>query len=913
MTNRLSKSLAMLMLTALPLAPIGSQAATDVSAERPLGRLFTPLPTTDTSRVLDVYSQKPPTPVLSPTQATTPPPLGVLLNPLADGDQAKTASPLPTTSGANLQGIQTPAAASMKTGSDVSGQRPLGLLLDQTSFAPDPQYLSNAPAEKEARKTASKTPIYAPAPLNWDQSGANGDRPLGTLLMPGTYRRSSPPDQPSSDIRPLTAVSTVAQPDQVSTAQEEPAVNFSADEMSFDRENGAVRAAGNVEVSYQDRTLSADEVIYNRNTNEVIALGNVVIQEPTRETVYGDKIEISGDLKDGVILNIGIILQDRSRIAGASATRSGGVKTQLNHAVYSPCSLCEDDPNKPPVWQIKAVNVTHDKNAKTVEYEDAWLEFFGVPVFYTPYFRHPDPTVKRKSGFLFPTFGNSSDLGTIIHTPIFWNIAPNEDATITPILMTAENPILAVEYRNLQRAGQLTANGSLTASPGDAVVGSAEEGRYGMRGHIESEGRFDINQAWRWGFDGNWTSDDTYLRRYGFASPSTLKSQIYTESFKGQNYFSLKALSFQSLQDSVRSETIPVVLPLADFNYIGDKDRLGGTTNFDFNFLALTREEGLDTRRLSARSRWQRPFIGKLGDVYNVSFGLNSDFYHVNELVRGANTSNFDGFSYRLTPEAALEWRMPFEKSDGKISQVIEPIASFIWSPYGGNSRDIPNEDSIELEFDDTNLFRTNRFSGLDRVEGGPRTVYGLKWGAFGADGGKTNVFVGQSWRPKKDDAYAEGSGLENNFSDVVARVQVAPGPHLKASYRTRLSQEDLQPKRHEFNASGGIPALTIGGNYTFLERQAGSEFPGREELSMVATSQIDRYWRTGFNGTRDIDAGEMRSAGMYLTYEDECLVFTSKLSRTFFQDRDLEPTDSITFNLVFKTLGEVKTGGSVF
>lgn len=888
-------------------------AATDVSAERPLGRLFSPLPEVQKGNIPDVFSAT--TSVGDPSASDQPisaPPLGMLLNTLSDGDRAKTDSPLATSPDFQFKGSVVPLGTPITKGSNVSETRPLGLLLDQTTYrARPPGQLSRTRGEN---LPATSTPTYSAPPLAWDRQGATGARPLGTLLVPGSYRPSAPVGQTSRQtrIQGVSSQPTLSAPTAPERAQP-PNVNFSADEMGFDRESGIVTARGSVEVSYQDRILRADKVTYNRSTNEVVAEGNVVIIEPTAETVFGDRIEVSGDLRDGFILNIGIILQDRSRIAGTSATHSSGVKTQLNHAVYSPCNLCKEDPNKAPVWQIKAVNVTHDKEAQIIEYKDAWLEFFGVPVFYTPYFRHPDPTVKRQSGLLFPTLGNSSDLGTIFQLPFFWNISPNEDATITPILMTAENPILAIQYRNLLVDGAVNVEASLTASPDDAANASAEEGRHGLRGHIESEGRFDINEAWRWGFDGNWTTDDTYLRRYGFGAPSTLESQIYAESFRRQNYFSIKALSFQGLQSGDRSETTPVVLPMVDFNYVGDKDRFGGTTNFDFNFLALTREEGLDTRRLSARSKWQRPFVGKLGDIYNVSFGLNSDLYHVNELSRGINRSNFDGFSHRVTPEAAFEWRMPFAKSDGNISQVVEPIASFIWSPYGGNSIDIPNEDSIELEFDDTNLFRTNRFSGLDRVEGGPRMVYGLKWGAFGSDGGKSSVFIGQSWRPKTDDTYADGSGLENNFSDVVARMNVSPGPHFTASYRTRLSQEDLTPSRHEIAGSAGVPALRVGGNYTFLQRQSGSEFAGRQELDLTMSSQIDRFWRTGLNGKRDIDASEMRTASMHLTYEDECVVFTSRLSRTFFQDRDLEPTDSITFNLVLKTLGEVKTGGSLF
>ncbi|NQV98071.1 MAG: LPS-assembly protein LptD [Rhodospirillales bacterium] len=918
-----------LVTTAVTAAPfdlvqvIGHAHAAEpsVNSNRPLGILITPIPDpTQKDGVADVYAPSAaaaPRPAQAAIFNTIPevaPPLGLLLAPLPDNNPAEAPLPLTGITDVQIRPVQIPLTTPEATNANASQDRPLGVLMDQTKFVPDPQYISGNAGTGPAG--GFRTPTYDPPADLWNAQGKTGTRPLGTLLLPGSYTPAPAAKQqtsPTIENRPLQR--PVSLPDQkVDTAtSQEPAVNFSAEEMGFDQESGIVTAEGNVEIHYQKRSLRADKVTYNRDTNEVIAEGNVVIVEPTSETIFGDKIQISGDLKDGYILNIGIILQDRARIAGSSGTRTGGIKTDLNHAVYSPCNLCKDDPNRPPVWQIKAVKVSHDKKAKVIEYRDAWIEFFGFPVFYTPYFRHPDPTVKRRSGLLFPTFGNSSDLGTIIEQPYFWNISPNEDATITPILLTAENPVLAGEYRNRLKDGAVDVTGSVTASSNDADDFSTENGRFGTRGHILSEGRFDINRSWRWGFDGNWTTDDTYMRRYGFTSPPSLESQLFTESFKRRSYFAARAHSFQSLQAEDDADQIPVVLPLVDFNYVGDKDRFGGSTNLDFNFLALTRQDGLDTRRLSARSHWQRPFVGLLGDVYNISFGLNSDIYHVNNLARGGSEEDYDGFSYRVTPEAAFNWRLPFAKTEGNISQIIEPIASFMWSPYGGNSNKIPNEDSTELEFDDTNLFSSNRFSGLDRVEGGPRIIYGLKWGAYGVDGGKTNVFVGQSWRPKTDDTYAAGSGLEDNFSDLVARLNITPGPHLDASFRTRFSAENLAPTKQELNLNAGVPALRVSASYLFLERQVGSEFAGREELSMNTSSQIDRFWRTGINGTHDLQSKEMRTVGMHLTYEDECVTFVSRLNRTFFEDRDLEPTDSITFNLVLKTIGEVKTGGSLF
>lgn len=822
-------------------------------------------------------------------------PLGILMSP-DPATISSRAQTQPAASNTPSPPAITLTRPSWKTGGQ-SANRPLGQLL-----APDPVLSINRSDNKPVptiKRLLSVSPVQS---KNWVTPGKTSDQPLGRLFTPGKPLDVSRSRPSSPTLKPSNTKSS-------SNDKSQQQANFSADEMSFDRESGVVTALGNVAVHHQKRSMRADKVTYNRNSGIIQASGNVVFTESTGEKLFGQFVEISGDLKDGIIKDIGIILADRSRIAGTQARRVNGLVTDLNRAVYSPCALCAKDPTKPPTWQIKAVHVVHDQTEKTVVYEDAWIEFFGFPVFYTPYFRHPDPTVDRQSGFLFPSIGNSSDHGTTIQTPYFWNISPQEDATITPIIMTDANPIMGVEYRKKVINGEIEASGSLTKNDSSSNARDTEKGKFGTRGHINSKGRFDIDGTWRWGFDANRATDDTYMRRFGFASPGSLNSRLFTEAFREKSYFSANTYSFQGLESTDEQKTTPFILPLIDFNHVGERDRFGGTTSLDFNFLALTRDLGTDTRRLSMRSRWQRPVVGSFGDIYTFSLGMNTDLYHSNSLSRGGTKTDFNGFGYRAIPEASLDWRLPFIKREGAVSQTLEPVAAVALSPYGGNSRDIPNEDSNELEFDDTNLFSTNRFSGLDRVEGGPRFAYGMKWGVFGSGGGSTRVFLGQSWRPKTDDTYALGSGLENNFSDVVARINVKPGKHLALTYRTRFAPDNLSPNRNEIKVAAGVPAFKVSADYIFLAQQTGSEFAGREELNYAIGSKINRHWRTDFRGVRDMAASEFLAAGIDLIYEDECVTLKMTASRTFFQDRDIEPTDSISIRLLLKTLGEVHTG----
>ena len=244
-------------------------------------------------------------------------------------------------------------------------------------------------------------------------------------------------------------------------------------------------------------------------------------------------------------------------------------------------------------------------------------------------------------------------------------------------------------------------------------------------------------------------------------------------------------------------------------------------------------------------------------------------------------------------------------------SQTIEPVTSLVLRPYGGNSDKIPNEDSAELEFDETNLFSDNRFTGIDRLEGGPRINYGLQWALTGDNGSRSSVFFGQSYRVKDDSTFGEGSGLEDNFSDLVGKAQFSLNSYLELLYRTRLAVDNLSANRNEAQFSAGVPAFSITGSYIFLDRQEEGEFAGREELNIISSTQLTREWKSTLRATRDLDSSEMRAAGMEVIYENECVVFRTSFNRTFYEDRDIKPTDSINFFLTLKTLGEVKTGFS--
>ncbi|WPZ33457.1 LPS assembly protein LptD [Thalassobaculum sp. OXR-137] len=688
---------------------------------------------------------------------------------------------------------------------------------------------------------------------------------------------------------------------------EETPVLLVADEVVYDESLGIVTARGNVELSQGPRVLLADTVSYNRRADTVIASGNVSLMEPSGEVLFSDYVELNDKLKTGTINNFRGLLVDGSRLAAVQGRRTGGERKELDKAVFSPCDLCKEDPTKAPLWQIKAVKVIHDEVAKDIIYEDATLEFYGVPVAYTPFLRHPDPTVDRRSGLLAPTMGISEELGVIYGQPYYYVIDETSDLLLEPRMHSSAGGILLGEYRQRFSRGEINLRNSVAYVEQSTDDRSSDD--YDFEGHADWEGKFSLNRTWRGGFDFEQASQRTYLRRYNIGGPDVLTSRLYAEGFRGRNYTSLAAYKFQDLRASSDPDDTPIVLPLAEYNHVGQPGRFGGRTSLDASLLALTRDTGGDTRRASAVTGWELPYTSDAGEIYTLNARLQTDAYYATDAtaLESGNTET----NGRVFPQLGLKWQYPLARRSETTTQVIEPIAGVVLGPRGGNPDEIPNEDSRSFEFDETNLFRLNRYEGVDRVTSGSHVNYGLRAGVYGDGGGSTEVLIGQSYRFYGDGAFEEGSGLEEDLSDVVGALSVRPSGPLTFTYRFRVDPEDATVNRNELGFTYAVPQFYFGGNYVTLDENASSDLTGdREQLDMYGGIRLTDHWSVAGNLTQDLsdDRSRLLRGRFGFTYSDECLLFGIDFERSNISDEDIEPDDRVMFRLILTHLGGVES-----
>lgn len=692
-----------------------------------------------------------------------------------------------------------------------------------------------------------------------------------------------------------------------------------ADTISFDENTNIVTALGHVEVGMGDKVLRADRVTYNKTTDVVTAVGNVALTEASGEILYSNQMEVTSDMKQGFINKVGILFPDNSRLAANDAQRYEGRYLVADRGVYSSCNLCEKDPSAPPLWQLKGKRITHDSEAKNVIYRDATLEFGGVPVLYTPYFSHPDPTVKRRQGLLTPSGGVKNILGTTARLPYYFDLAPHSDLVVTPTFSSVDKVQMETDWRYRFANGEMNWVGSLTHAEFIDESGDARGQR--LRGHLFGDSLFNLSNTWRAGTKIALTTDKSYLPRYSIASDDVLVNRAYLENFKGRNYAVANTYYFQDLRPGDQLVE-PVVAPELRYSAFGEPNKtLGGRWSFNSSMLVTSRAKDVDetkqgpsTRRLSFDAGWERQIISNTGFLTTVSGLARADGYwadHVPDpnLALGSSFSNVT----RLRPhaQADISLRYPLGRHGKAYQQLLEPIAVVSVAPRVTNRHILPNEDSLDTEFDETNLFSPNRFTGVDRIEGGTRVAYGLRHAIIGDNGGRIEMVGGQVFRTKKDDSFSEGSGLSKSLSDYVGRVDFLPSDLFEANYGFRLDQHDMGFTKQEFQTAFGPSILRPYGKYLFVEQYNSTRLANEEleEGTLGIQSQFAKFWSISFGHTQAFKpAPGPRSTSANLMYKDECFTTGITAKRDYTSRLDISAGSSIMFQFYLKNIGGLST-----
>ncbi|WP_298101721.1 LPS-assembly protein LptD [Bradyrhizobium sp.] len=706
-----------------------------------------------------------------------------------------------------------------------------------------------------------------------------------------------------------------------------------ANEVDYDYNNSRVSAVGNVQLFYNGTSVEADRVIYDQKTKRLHAEGNIRMTDVDGKITYADVIDLSDDYRDGFVDSLHVDTADSTRMAATRADRSNGNYTVFENGVYTACAPCRDDPKKPPLWQVKAVRIIHDQLDKMLYFENAQLEFFGVPMAYLPYFSAPDPTVKRKSGFLTPAFSETPQYGYAMETPYYWAIAPDMDATFTPRFMTQQGVLLQGEFRQrlLDGSYQIRAYGIDQLDPG-AYAGQPGDKQF--RGGVETKGEFALNDKWVWGWEGVALSDYNMLFDYRLsvyqdvfnsflALPTEAPSQLYLTGVGNRSYFDARTIYYLSL--SGNQSQVPVIWPVVDYANVFNHSILGGEVSYKTNFINMSRSDAAfdpttlaaaangtcllntaDTAqsitrancllrgmpgtysRLSGEVDWRRSFTDSAGEIWTPFASVRADAINA-DISNQPGVSNFlptgDTQALRVMPAVGMEYRYPFINVQPWGSTTIEPIAQVIIRPNESYAGKLPNEDAQSMVFDTSNLFEVNKFSGWDRVEGGGRANAGVEATTQFDRGGSVTAVFGQSYQLFGLNSYAVqdmansgvDSGLQTPISDYVASVSYSPNRIYTISTRARFDQATGNIQRFETEASANFDRWSISVLYGDYAAQPDIGYLTRREGILVSGSvKLATNWVAQGAARWDLVANQINQYVVGAGYVDDCFVLAA-------------------------------------
>lgn len=690
-----------------------------------------------------------------------------------------------------------------------------------------------------------------------------------------------------------------------------PNIYFNADEIVSDDKNKTIEALGEVVVKRENMTLYTDRLVYNQTEDRITAMGNVRIEDGSGSVIYSENVELSDKMSRAEMNKIKVIMQDESKIWAEQFRKKENDNKVMRNAVYTPCDFCEG--TEAPLWRIRARKVTHDAQNKDVNYNDAFIDVKGVPVFYTPFLSHPDPSVRRRSGFLTPNMGSSSYLGGTLQLKYFWDINPNSDFLFSPILTTDKDVVWGGRYRQYFNKGYINLEGT--------YLHDNAQDRRTDRGNLVAYGRYEINDKWVADTNINYASDELYLKELDLDGDDDawLTSRLRLQYFDNRDYASIESYYYKLLSYNLRirdsavlarsKNNKPYVAPLIDYEKVGKANGFGAYWKNDFNLASVYHDGGEQTQRLTMINSWVLPWTSPFGERYKVVASMKSDAYYIDRYALNGNSA-FSGDVFRIFPQLGVEWKLPFVKATENTRQIIEPVVVGVLAPNGGNkSNRIPNEDSEDIELDDTNVLDLDRYSGYDRNDTGSRISYGLNWSSYGNIMGRTSAFIAQSYQFNKNNSFTKGIENNGHFTDYVGRIYAAPSDYLDLNYRFRLNRENYQLDYNELGARVGTNLLNMYVSYIYLQKnKASSEiFDERKELYTSLTAALSRDWSVRVYNRQDLaEKGGSLEHGGSLIYEDECFMFVTAVKKYNSTDPSLDNNYEFNFTFYLKTLGGV-------
>ena len=678
-------------------------------------------------------------------------------------------------------------------------------------------------------------------------------------------------------------------------------ISFEADSVTVNQDDGSMLAVGNVEMQQAGMTLTADEVRYNRDEDRAVASGDVTFIDADGGVHRSDVMTLDTEFTHIVADTL------RSRYPDGSffIADSGDIRTDsvsvYDSSRFSPCD-CDFENGETPIWDLRATSTRHNVETRTIIHRNVRMHIMNLPIGYLPYLAHPDWTVRRRSGFLAPSFIINTDLGLTASIPYFMVIDETSDAEITPYRFQHRGNAVRTRYRRFWDRSEFgatlyTANVETYKKNRENVA--AIDAAYGAR----------IGQGWDVDMRLRRASQDTFMRRYKFNGSTSLKSEIVAQKQTQDRYYQVEMWDIQGLNAADTADTEPSVLPHVFYEKIRPGMRPSQRIKTEISAMQVDNDEEHDMSRWTGNVELSDE-IEAGGITTELKAGVIGTYYSIQKKPAAATTKTDD--LGRVTPMASVEWRSPISVSTASRSGVLEPRLQLAYVGGEDKTDKIPNRDSADYRVDEANLFLLNRYQGYDYLRPGTRADVGVSAISNDAFLGEVSGFIGASYRLSGKPSRGLAVNDDDNLSDIVASLSVNPDIPVQVDWSGRMTSDDLKLNESRTSLSGTVGSLSLGIEHLQLAKpyfqSAASDL---EELKLSATYNLPGGWAATGSQVWDLSNGKTRrdSSTASLTWTggiQDCLTFNLDYDRDLESDRDISASDQFLLTINFKYLGSI-------
>ena len=703
-------------------------------------------------------------------------------------------------------------------------------------------------------------------------------------------------------------------------------IEISSDDITYDKNIEKIVSSGNVEIKFKnDYTLKTKEMIYLKNSKEILinyntkikdTLGNEIEFEQLNynindKLIKGKKVKLFDlernfynfdsaiiDFSNNQIIADNVSIDFDKKIFGNPQNDprlkgnyffSDGKNSIIKKGVFTSCKKNDDCPP----WQIKAREINHDKEKKIINYKHAWLEIYDQPIIYFPKFFHPDPTVKRQSGFLMPQVIDSSSLGLSFKLPYYKVISDNKDLTFSPRIFSENEGLFQNEYRQVNKNSKHIADFSLKKKDSTSKTHFFSNSLAKLSIDIFDVSEIEMNLEA--------TSDDNYLKTHNIKSAvndnqSLLNSFLIFRGSSRDMDLETKIEAYEDLTVDKSGDKYEYIFPSYEFskriksNYNGDYEIIskGNYKNYNTNIFEKVLINDLKFSSI--------PKITPLGFInkFNLLFkNITSEGDNSSNYKNKFNSENYGSVFYDIS--------YPMKKEGELFDSFFTARSSLMYSP--NSNKDLK---TLDRKIDFNNIFTQNRLSLNDSVEGGQSLTLGGEYSLKKKENG-SNIFkagLATVLRDNEEINLPTKSTLNNKGSDFVGSLKFEPNKNLKFDYNFSMDS-DFQSSNYNLLKTD-ISVNKFVTSFEFLQEddEVGSESYLSNETAFNFNNSNSLKYRTRRNKKTDFT----EFYNLIYEYKNDCLTASIQYNKDFYSDNELKPTEEIFFSISIVPLATLNT-----